>query len=239
MDLYLIRHAQSENNKKYFDLGHSDEGRKVDPGLSDIGAEQATYLAQYIADHRVAPDNAYGLGWYHVVNPTHIFTSLMTRAILTGHKVADALNMPLVGLNFVHECRGFWQQNAETGEKQVQKSITGSQLKEISDRLVLEEEYEAGWLIADEIEVREAWEDRARRFVEMVTSKHRETDSILLISHAKFINVLLLTILELPAESRFGYRVQNTSIIRLQFENARWKMLYHNKLTHLPDRLIT
>ena len=47
MRLYYIRHAQSENNALWDQTG-SDEGRKHDPSLTELGWEQAMRAAHFV-----------------------------------------------------------------------------------------------------------------------------------------------------------------------------------------------
>jgi len=91
MQLYFIRHGQSANNALYDRTG-SWSGRSHDPELTDIGKRQAEYLARFL---RQANPGASTNGWDpHNVSGfdiTHLYTSLMMRAVQTGSIVAEAL----------------------------------------------------------------------------------------------------------------------------------------------------
>ena len=51
MQLYFIRHGQSENNLLW-DQTRSDTGRVGDPELTSNGQLQANLVAQYLAKYR-------------------------------------------------------------------------------------------------------------------------------------------------------------------------------------------
>jgi 2,3-bisphosphoglycerate-dependent phosphoglycerate mutase len=79
MQLYYIRHAQSENNALWEATG-SDEGRSSDPELTEIGKQQITCLAQFLktgdpvlGNRRMDAQNLAGFGL------THLYCSLMVQ----------------------------------------------------------------------------------------------------------------------------------------------------------------
>ena len=86
MRLHFIRHAQSENNALYARTG-TWHGREADPELTELGYLQATHLAKFAGEH--------------LTGATHIYCSLMVRAIVTANHVADALDMSL-HLSLIH-----------------------------------------------------------------------------------------------------------------------------------------
>ena len=111
MELYFIRHAQSLNNALYYSTG-SEVGRSDDPGLTEMGYRQADFLAGHIlkgnpgggiADHPVG------------FNLTHIYCSLMVRAVSTGIAIARLVNLPLLGWEYIHECGGIYLDDPVTG----------------------------------------------------------------------------------------------------------------------------
>jgi len=92
MQLYLIRHAQSENNALYERTGDS-LGRNMDPELTDLGRSQAQFLARCLAqgspnlDGVDDPHNRLGFGL------THLYSSLMVRAVATGCIIAHIIGL--------------------------------------------------------------------------------------------------------------------------------------------------
>jgi len=115
MQLYFIRHGQSENNALY-DLTGSNKGRNADPGLTAAGRQQAALLAQFLRQSNPeAPiigrdaQNVAGFGL------THLYTSLMTRSVATGSVVAEALGLPLEAWEDLHEGGGIYLEDTDTG----------------------------------------------------------------------------------------------------------------------------
>lgn len=88
MRLVLVRHAQSENNRRWAETG-TLELPHPDPGLSPLGERQAAALA------RSAPPP----GW----RPTHVYASLTARAGATARPLARALGVSVIGLGSLHE----------------------------------------------------------------------------------------------------------------------------------------
>ena len=116
MQLYFIRHGQSVNNALW-ERTESNHGRKMDPELTDTGHQQAELLAQFLTKPgaEMEPDamdfqNRAGF------NITHIYTSLMMRAVATGTVIADTLDLPLVAWHDLHESGGLFLEEKKTGE---------------------------------------------------------------------------------------------------------------------------
>ncbi|GAB1422356.1 hypothetical protein MASR2M15_25850 [Anaerolineales bacterium] len=115
MQLYLVRHAQSENNAAY------DSGLKRyhhDPNLTEIGHKQADLLGNYLMDKQ-----SWGV--------THLYTSAMYRALKTAAPVSQALGLdPEVWID-IHEGGGLFLIDEIT--KAVQ-GFPGMNRKEIFDQ---------------------------------------------------------------------------------------------------------
>jgi 2,3-bisphosphoglycerate-dependent phosphoglycerate mutase len=118
MQLYFIRHAESVNNAIY-SSSEDWSGRMPDPGLTAKGREQARLLADRLSripsepveTARHDPRNANGFG------VTHIYCSPMVRALFTGQVIADALELPLVVWEELHERGGIFDWNPETDQR--------------------------------------------------------------------------------------------------------------------------
>ena len=90
MQLYYIRHAQSENNL-FWELTGNSDSREVTPGLTELRQQQSLYLAQFLSTegldtHRRDLDvqNVTGFGI------THLYGSLMLRAVQTGEYIGQS-----------------------------------------------------------------------------------------------------------------------------------------------------
>ncbi len=106
MQLYFIRHAQSENNAHWGEESYLESN---DPELTQLAQLQIENLSRFLEqnqelDGRNSPDpqnrNGFGL--------THIYSSLMVRAVETALPVAQAIRLPLVAWPEIHETGGIF-----------------------------------------------------------------------------------------------------------------------------------
>lgn len=109
MQLYIIRHAQSVNNAIWAATG-SGNGRLSDPPITDLGHQQARHLADHLANAKTNLSDDYA----DISNRsgfvlTHLYSSLMLRAVQTGHYIADTLDMPLHAWEIIHEWGGIYE----------------------------------------------------------------------------------------------------------------------------------
>ena len=94
MQFYFVRHGQSTNNALWARVG-SNQGRHQDPELTDKGRHQVTCLARFLSQPRSvtvsdARDRQNAAGF----EITHLYTSLMVRAVHTATYVGQALHLP-------------------------------------------------------------------------------------------------------------------------------------------------
>jgi 2,3-bisphosphoglycerate-dependent phosphoglycerate mutase len=238
MQLYFIRHAQSANNRLYEETGSWD-GRNSDPELTELGHRQAQHLAEHVAcTNGELPRrdfiNRSGFGL------THLYTSLMVRAITTGSYVAAALNLPLVAWEDLHEVGGIFMFDPETGEHVGQPGKTRSELTARFPHLTLAQPVgDDGWWNRPHEPI-EQQAQRAKRVVRELFERHGSTDDrVAVVSHGGFYNYLLAELLGTRAEEGFWFSINNTGITRFNFEEESIGLAYANRLEHLPADLIT
>jgi 2,3-bisphosphoglycerate-dependent phosphoglycerate mutase len=244
MQLYFIRHAQSENNALYARTG-SREGRSEDPELTEVGRKQAQLLARFLSRGDPSavtiahdPQNVAGFG------VTHIYCSLMVRAIATGAILAEALNLPLVGWEDIHEIGGVVAYDGEIGEA---VGLPGR------DRAYFETHYPTlvlpaavgpdGWWNRS-FEEHEERVLRAQRVLRDLVEQHGDTDDrIALISHGGFYNYLLAAIIGCPRtkerRKERWFILDNAAITRIDFDAKATWLVYMNRTDFLPRELIT
>ena len=221
MRLYLIRHAESENNAL---AEESVQRRKVDPDLTPLGYQQRDLLARHIA-------GANG-GGYAI---THLYTSAMARSLLTAKPLAEALGLaPAVWLD-LHELGGMYQMRdgADVGfggmtRAEISRKFEGYQLPEALT--------ERGWY--DASQGYEAIERSVERANAVAAKLHewRECERVIaLVSHAGFLNLLLQAI-NGDEHYRKGWRYyhNNTAITRIDYAGAGPILHYMNRVDHLP-----
>lgn len=255
MQLYLIRHTQSFNNDLYARTGGS-VGRQADPPLTPVGHRQAELLAAFLAG---APADTGGniphpAGTYqlrhnrHGFALTHLYCSLMTRAVQTGGYVASATGLPLVGWPDVHERGGLHLIDEVTGED---VGISGPDRAWFNARfpgLVLPGTVDdGGWWNRPPETLIEAV-GRARLVWSRLLERHGETDDkVAIITHAGFFQSLMIALLS-DADSLsstclenavMGFGMSNGSVSRFEIGDREVIARYINRVEFLPDELIT
>jgi 2,3-bisphosphoglycerate-dependent phosphoglycerate mutase len=226
MRFYFIRHGQSENNALWKHTG-SSKGRSVDPELTQVGRQQSELVAQFLgrADPalRQAQDTAAAVNGRDSQNVagfgiTHLYSSLMIRAVATGTAIARALDLPLVAWEDLHERGGLYLKDEETGERIGQAGHNRAYFEAHYPDFVLPDSLgEAGW-----------WN---RPF-------HTD-DRVAVVSHGGFYNDLLAVILNLPERERYWFALKNAAISRIDFDEERIGLVYLNRLDFLPKELVT
>lgn len=240
MQLYYIRHAQSTNNALYASNGPLAE-RRDDPELTETGIQQASILAKFLRQHSTnEKNNSNDIQNISGFRITHLYTSLMIRAVATGAWIARELGLPLYGWIDLHEWGGIYLEDEASGQKIGQSGQGRSFFQKHFPELVLPPEVgESGWWNRSP-EEKEEFRPRGKRVLETLLSRHgNRDDHIMLISHGGFFNVLVWTLLGLPEENPFWFELNNASISRFDFIDGRVHLVYLNRLDFMPRELIT
>lgn len=239
MQFFFIRHAQSYNNELWTRTG-SDTGRSEDPELTEMGYRQAERLAEFLRQGRqkANPSRNPRNNRFHI---THLYTSLMVRAVMTGKIIAEALDVPLVAWEELHERGGIYLADQDTGEKQCLPGKNRSYFTEHFPGLRLPDSIgEAGWWNFRPYETSEVCIGRAQRFLEDLLDRHRNSeDHIAVISHGGFYNDFLRVLLGLTGREGSWFSMYNTAITRIDFHPDLFELVYQNRVDHLPGELIT
>ncbi len=239
MQLYFIRHAQSTNNA-LFAAGQDGDVRTHDPALTELGRRQAAALAEALAQTNPAlptdrddSQNRAGFGL------THLYCSLMLRALATGATLAARLGLPLVGWADWHEEGGLYL-DGEHGERLPLAGPGRSELAREFPNLVLPDGLDDhGWWNRpfEELAERPA---RARRVLAELVKRHGGADDrVAVISHGGFYNHVLGALLDGLPPYRLSYLMNNTGITRLTLTPASNYLVYQNRCDHLPEGLVT
>jgi 2,3-bisphosphoglycerate-dependent phosphoglycerate mutase len=240
MQLYFIRHGQSQNNWLYAST-QSWEGRSEDPDLTPLGRQQAERLAQFLqqsASRRAVPfPDPQNVGGFGI---THLYCSLMVRAIATGTVVARALGLPLVAWEEIHEAGGIHHKDPETGQPVGQPGNNRAYFEAHHPGLVLPDSLaDEGWWNRP-FEDRDQRPARARRFLDQLIQQHgNSTHRVAIISHGGFYSQFMRSLLSPPAEPPIWFGLNNVGITRLDFDEDHIWVQYMNRTDFLPRDMIT
>lgn len=239
MQLYFIRHGQSENNALWMSTG-SHKGRNQDPGLTEAGRRQAEFLAQFSSQADPALRQPFDFQNVAGFGITHLYTSLMLRAVATGTIIARALDLPLVAWEDLHEWGGIYLKDEQTDERIGLPGRNRAYFEAHYPDLVLPDSLgEAGWWNRP-FEEPELRLPRARRFLRDLMERHGYTDDrVAVVSHGGFYNYLLAVILDVPERGGHWFALNNAAISRIDFDDEKIWLIYLNRVDFLPRELIT
>lgn len=248
MELYFIRHGQSENNANW-GLGVYQESS--DPELTDIGKNQAAILAEYLANNQAKKvddkyeddQNLHGFGI------THIYTSLMVRAVSTAIPIAKGIGLPLVAWSEIHETGGIFSRKEEDFRLGLPGKTREYFEKHYPDLILPGWLDHTGWW-NQPFEERDARKPRAERVWRELLARHEEQPGrpehrVVLISHGGFYNYLLTSALGVQMERisenmhKFWFMLNNCGITRIDLKNGQVRVAYTNRISFLPKHLVT
>jgi 2,3-bisphosphoglycerate-dependent phosphoglycerate mutase len=221
MLLYLIRHAQSQNNAR------PAYCRVEDPPLTAVGRLQTHYLAQ----------------WMRRFEFDMLVTSPVLRAVQTTRAIHDRTGHHVhVWANLFEEggiFRGFGPQASEGGPG-LKRSQVGGLAASNPKLCTLDPSItEAGWWgrtreSPDEASRRAS--DVAKRLTLCVRNQGR---GVVVVTHADFKRRLLDCLLGKSLESLQVNRLSNTGVTKLKLDSSVWRLSYLDEVAHLPPRLVT
>lgn len=246
MELYFIRHGQSQNNARWDNPNYEES---PDPALTEIGHEQAGLLAEFLKKNQTITDenvwniqNRYGFGL------THIYTSLMERAAYTAAPIAQALDIPLIAWKEIHEEGGIYNRD-KNSDVLTLPGRPRSYFTENFRTLTLPDDLdETGWWNRP-FEAEEERQPRADQVFAELIARHKDQEGqpehrVALVSHGGFYMRLISAILRLTwRQAALGMKswfiLNNCSISRFDIYKEEINIAYLNRTDHLPDHLIT
>jgi 2,3-bisphosphoglycerate-dependent phosphoglycerate mutase len=239
MQLYLIRHAQSKNNALWEQTG-DNLGRSMDPELTELGTRQAQILARFIAqgnpEKEKVEDPHNRLGF----RLTHLYSSLMVRAVATGCFIAQALNMPLLGWPDWHEGGGIYLEDEATGELVGHPGKDRAYFRAHYPDVILPSDLEdGGWWNRPFEERPQRWE-RARRVQAELMKRHGDTlDRVGVVMHGGFYNYFIKTLFGIEPDQEIWFVMSNAAITRIDFSSDEVRVIYQNRLEFMPSELLS
>jgi 2,3-bisphosphoglycerate-dependent phosphoglycerate mutase len=218
MQLYLIRHAESENNARPVYL------RVEDPSITTIGRMQAQHLAQ----------------WTKTLKIDVLITSPFLRTLQTTQAVIETTQMPVSVWHNVFErggCyRGFGDEATEGGP-----GLGGSKIREMLPGAIIDESIlDTGWWVGRQRETHAESVLRSATVIQRLVATYGNSGKhVVAIIHADFKRQLLLHMLEGIADASSFGPLRNTGITKVDFDGNRWRLDWLNSVSHLPASLIT
>lgn len=230
MTLFLIRHAQSANNELYERTG-SGIGRVEDPELTPLGARQAQVLSDYLAEKSIS-DGEFSF--------THLYSSLMVRAVATATAISRTCSLPVIAWPQVHEQLGVFLADEQTGELIGRPGKSRSYFRKHYPDLQLPESLnEHGWWNRP-VETEAQWKQRARDFLVDLRRRHGSgEDRVAVVTHGGFYHEVILALTGGAGMDGLWFTMHNTGMTRIDFHPTHTSVLYHNRLEHLPPELVS
>ncbi len=246
MELYFIRHGQSQNNAN---VQNPEYRESPDPELTEIGSAQANYLVEFFKKNQVLDQkagwniqNQYGFGF------THIYTSLMIRAVGTAAPTARVLGIPFTAWPEIHEEGGIFNRD----DKTIRSGLPGktrSYFEQNFPELSLPNDLdETGWWNRP-FEAEDQRQARAENFLADLLARHSDRDDqpedrVVLFSHGGFFVRLVCAMLKLPwrqatHDLKSWFLLNNGSISRFDIHQNELTICYLNRTDHFPSGLIT
>ena len=242
MQLFLIRHAQSTNNAIWEQtLLYKD--RVPDPPLTELGRRQAEVLAHFLATHgnphATDGSDPQNIGGFAI---THLYCSLMERAVATGEILCRSLGLPLVAWPEIHEGGGLFYQDTESSERTGVEGPGREYFETHHPELALPQNFASrGWWHRPHEKLPELL-TRARRVQERLLQQHGDTTHrVALITHGGFYHFFLSQLIDvaMPEERTHWFHLNNAGISHISFEEHSIRVNYLNRVDFLPADLIT
>lgn len=221
MQLYLIRHAESENNAKPLDQ------RVEDPPITSIGHLQAELLAN----------------WIETLPMDTLITSPVRRALQTTRYLHLKNNQHVHVWSDVFEEGGIYRGHgpeATEGGPGLTRDEVIAHLAEDERHCTLDDRItDAGWWLCQPRETPEEAIRRASHVSQRLVDQFNHEQTVVMVIHADFKRKLMIELLGPAANTLRLGKLFNTGTTRLVLEKNRWLVESFNSVTHLPAGLIT
>lgn len=222
MQLYLIRHAESENNAK------PAYQRNEDPSLTAIGRMQADLLAK----------------WVSTLKFDVLITSPVLRAVQTTRFIVDATGQHVHVWDCLFEQGGIYPgfgPQATKGGKGLSRSEVIRHVCGDPSACTLDESLiESGWWGGRDRETPSEMQHRGSLVIERLIDSFAATNKIVLaVIHADFKRELLEQMIDWPSDPSGSGSLRNTSITKLDYRQPCWHLDWFNSVSHLPAKMIT
>ncbi len=212
MELYLIRHAQSQNNAK------PEEQRVEDPALTELGHEQAGCLAKWIPE----------------LNLTKLIVSPFLRTLQTAEPIANATNLTPEVQTDLHELGGCYRGHTLeniTGRPGMNRSEIERQFPTYDVAAEIDDQ---GWWRSQPYETIERGRQRAKTLLQRTRDAYAHTNQrVAYVMHGDIKVLLLEEFHPEPLDTPY-----NVSVSKIMITPQACRLEDYNRLQHLPSHLI-
>lgn len=217
MRLYLIRHAESENNVR------AEHERVEDPSITPRGVRQADQLSQWMATHD-----------FDV-----LVTSPFRRALETARPIAQRTGKEVHVWCDIYEqggCYRGWhhanyQGAAGLGREAILELIPGATVEEAIQS--------SGWWGELPRETEAETLERAAAVRRKLEQEFGDSGrAVVAIIHADFQRLLLAELLAGSIDARHLGPICNAGVTHLTLHQGQWQLQWFNAVTHLSGDLI-
>lgn len=247
MRLIFVRHGQSSNNAAYAasaggaadtaagkaaerdeHSGWAYPGRVPDPPLTALGLRQAEALGGALRLGR-AP-----------FRPTHLYSSLTTRAAQTARPLAEAVGLPVVLRPDLYEVGGIHHYDPATRTRQPREGATLATLQAVCPPAVPGPGVDpvAPWAGGFEADDALAL-PRARALLADLRAAHGPDDVVTLVTHQYFSQFLIAVLIGLESPPWQRFRVDNTAHVAVRLEGTAVSVDWVNRGDHLAAADVT
>jgi 2,3-bisphosphoglycerate-dependent phosphoglycerate mutase len=219
MELYLIRHAESENNARPV------EDRTEDPSLTATGEQQARALAEAAAPLAL----------------THLRTSPFLRALQTARPIFEATGIvPEVRID-LHEYGGcFLGHDADTFA--MRPGMGRDAIRSAFPRFLVPDEIpDEGWWAGRSFETPIETQARAARVARDLIERHADSDErIGFVTHGTFTQFLVGELVGMSfLRKRWLGGIWNAAITKFVITSEETTLHYYNSVRHVPEPIVT
>lgn len=245
MDLFIIRHAESANNRiaENTDYATFVATRTSDPPITDLGEAQADRLAQYLAESQHPEFNRREHRRVSGFGINRIVCSPMLRTLQTASPSARALNLPLEVWTDIYEQGGLFDGDPDGKHgARTYPGLSRAEMENLVPGVLLPGDVsDWGWWMGG-YEDMEACAGRAALVAERLDRLASDEPGLRLaiVTHGTFINLLLHAVLGVPLDSIMYFFHANTGITRIEYAPDGYRVLrYANRIAHLEGDLMT
>lgn len=216
MHLYLIRHAQSQNNAL------PESQRVEDPGITSLGMQQAAALAERLRGEKI----------------DILLTSAFRRALETMHHLARARGQQPTIWTELHEKGGCYQGHV-VGQLQGRPGMNRQEIESEFPGFVIPDDIDQrGWWRSRPYESTADAVHRARRQVDRLLQEFGDTElTVACVIHADLKELMVRSLADGPTTSCASADLHNTGVSHFHFEEHTSRALTFNDASHLPSKL--